>query len=146
MARQTVTASSRSGAHQEQVWRLLSDSATYPDWGAWDGRTLEREGRPAPEGEGAIRTLRTGRVVVREKITAFDPPQRVAYRLLDGLPVKGYEAEATLAPAAEGGTAIRWRASFEPRFPVPGFLVRRRLQSVFDDVVERLAEAAEREA
>jgi hypothetical protein len=40
-----------------------------------------------------------------------------AYELLSGLPIRDYRAGVTLAPAAEGGTAIRWRSSFRPGFP-----------------------------
>jgi uncharacterized protein YndB with AHSA1/START domain len=142
VGRQVVDATAHSGAQPDEVWRLVSDSATYPDWGTWDLRELEEEGTPAPEGVGAVRVLRTGRTTVREEITAFEPPQRLAYRLLEGLPINDYEAEVTLSPGLRGGTDIRWHAEFEPKFPVPGFIARRKLQSVFDEATEGLAKAA----
>lgn len=142
MARQVVDASARCDAAPEAVWRLAADSATYPDWGTWDERSLEREGEPPPEGVGAIRLLTTGRVVVREQIVVFDPPRRVAYRLLEGLPLRDYQAEITLEPAEDGGTTIRWRAEFAAKLPGTGGLFRRRLQKLFEELVERLASAA----
>jgi uncharacterized protein YndB with AHSA1/START domain len=137
---QVVIATAHSKAPPEAVWPLLADSATWPEWGPWDEHSLDREGAPAPHGIGALRTLTTGRVSVKEEITAFEPPRLLAYRLLSGLPVKDYKAEVMLS-AEEGGTKIRWWAEFKPTVPGTGWLIRRRLQTVFDDVTERLASA-----
>jgi uncharacterized protein YndB with AHSA1/START domain len=142
VARQVVEATAHSAAAPERVWQLLADSSTWPEWGIWDARSLERQGSPPPEGVGAVRELKTGRVVVREEIVAFDPPRRVGYRLLSGLPVRDYEAEVTLEPGEQGSALIRWRAEFAPRLPGTGPLIRRRLQTLFEDVTRRLAAVA----
>jgi uncharacterized protein YndB with AHSA1/START domain len=141
VARKVVDATAHSDAPPEQVWRLVSNSASYPDWGTWDSSELEEAGAPPPEGAGAVRVLHTGRTTVREEILVFDPPSRLVYKLLEGLPIENYEAEVTLTPA-DRGTDIRWHAEFDPKFPVPGFIVRRKLQSVFDEATEGLAKAA----
>lgn len=139
MGRQVVDATARAAASPEAVWGLLSDSSSWPDWGIWSARTLEREGTPAPEGVGAIRTLTSGRTTVREEITGYAEPERVSYRLLGGIPtVRNYDATVTLAPDGDG-TRIRWHAEFDS---ILGPLVRRSLQKVFDDVTARLARAA----
>ena len=142
MAKQVVEASARSTAPPGAVWSLAADSATYPDWGTWDARSLVREGSPPPEGLGAVRALTTGRIVVHEEIMVFEPPHRVGYRLLSGLPLRNYEALITLEPADDGGTLITWRSEFSAKFPGTGGLFRRRLQALFEELVKRLAQSA----
>ena len=141
MGTRTVHATAHSAAPPEAVWRLLSDSTTWTDWGIWSERSLVREGTPPPEGVGAERTLTSGRTTVREAITEYDEPRRVGYRLISGIPtVRDYAATVTLAPA-DGGTRIEWHAEFRS---ILGPLVRSRLQGIFDDVTARLAAAAAR--
>jgi hypothetical protein len=59
--------------------------------------------------------------------------------------LRGYCAEVTLTPAADGGgTDIRWRSEFEPKVPGIGRLYQRILSRFMADAVKRLAAAAEK--
>ena len=104
----------------------------------------EIEWRPPPGGVGAIKALRRRPVVSREEVTLFEPPSRLGYRLLSGLPLRGYEAMITLAESPGGGTDITWRTQFEPKIPLTGGLFRRSLGKFIQDTAERLAREAER--
>ena len=75
-------------------------------------------------------------------MTAFEPPRRLGYELLSGIPIRDYRAEVTLEPDVDG-TLITWRSSFRGKFPVPGILVQRGLQTFIADTVKGLACAAE---
>jgi hypothetical protein len=66
------------------------------------------------------------------------------YEFVSGLPIRDYRAEVTLSPAADGGTAIRWRSSFRAKLPVTGWLVRRRLTQFIAETAEGLAREAEK--
>ena len=136
-----VDASARSSAPPERVWELLGDTSTYPDWGTWDATEIERHGEPPPDGLGAIRKLTTGRYVVREEITAFEPPRLFGYHLIDGLPMRNYDATVELTPDGDG-TLIRWRSEFDSKIPGTGALIRRRMQGLFEEVARLLADAA----
>ena len=74
----------------------------------------------------------------------FEPPTRLRYRLLSGLPLRDYEATIDLTDAPGGGTDIVWRSQFEPKIPLTGGLFRRSLGRFIHDTAERLAREAER--
>jgi len=141
---QVVEAHARSAAGREAVWAVVVDARGWSRWGGWESAELEREGDPPPAGLGAVKALKRSRVVSREEVTVFDPPSRFGYRLLSGLPLRGYEAEITLTDAPGGGTDITWRSQFEPKVPLTGGLFRRALQKFIADTVQRLAREAER--
>jgi hypothetical protein len=141
---QMIEARAHSSADREAVWRVVADARGWSRWGGWESAELEREGNPPPGGLGAVKALKRGRVVSREEVTVFDPPSRFGYRLLSGLPLRGYEAAIELADAPGGGTDITWRSQFEPKIPLTGGLFRRALQKFIADTAERLAREAER--
>lgn len=140
----TYLVKARSAASPEQVFRLLADATSWPEWagpvvprGWW-----EREGSPAPGGPGAIRRLGLGPVSSREEIVDYDPPYLLSYRLIFGLPVRGYSATVRLAPEG-GGTAIEWSGRFEPLVPGTGAALRRCLLLLIGRFARGLAAAAE---
>jgi uncharacterized protein YndB with AHSA1/START domain len=129
------------------IWEALADARTWPRWSPNDAAYLEREGVPAPDGVGARRVFRTGKITVREEVVGFEPERRLAYRLLSGLPVKDYEAEVLLTPReGKDATELVWQATFQPKFPLTGNWARRRLQETIDQWANALKRHAEREA
>jgi hypothetical protein len=81
--------------------------------------------------------------MTRERVTVLEPPSRFGYELLSGLPIRDYRAEVTLAPAADGGTDIRWRSTFAALIPGTGWMMRRRLGRFIAETAQGLARAAE---
>src|SRR3954470_19366555 len=145
---QVVQATARSAAPRQAVWDAVADAPGWSRWGGWKEARIEREGDPPPGGLGAIKVLVSERrpsVTSREEVTVFDPPARFGYRLLSGLPLRGYEAGIALADAAEGGTDITWRSQFDAKIPLTGGFFRRILQTFMEDTVQRLAREAERQ-
>ena len=135
MGRHDVDEQAWSAAPPAAVWALLSDVRTWTDWGPWEEAYAQSE---------RVRVLRRGRVRSVEEVTAFDPPFAMRYRLVSGgLPVTGYEAEVTLVGEGDG-TRIRWRSSFDGRWPLVGHLVRWGLARFTRDAARRLADAAAR--
>jgi hypothetical protein len=141
MARVEIAHTAHSAASPAEVFALLGDASTWPDWSQFTSFTLERPGTEHPQGVGAIRELKTRISTVHEEITAFEPDRQVSYRLLSGLPLRDYEADVLLVPQG-GGTDIIWRSRFEPqRF---AFFWRWMMRRVIKGVVDDLARAAER--
>ena len=75
-------------------------------------------------------------------MTHFDPPHRLGYDLVSGLPLRDYHADVTLTPDGDG-THIRWHSTFSAKVPGTGTLTRLALQRFVADTAERLARAAE---
>lgn len=92
------------------VWELVRDFGDVSRWSA--GITsCELDG----EGVGAVRTIKLGGMVIRERLEAFDEAARsFSYSIVDGpLPLAGYLSTFVVADA-EGGAQITWSSGFEP--------------------------------
>ena len=143
MKTRIIEVSARSAAPAEAVWELLADVSTWSHWGAFDESVLERPGREHPQGVGALRRFRAGRVHNQEEVVRFEPPYAFAYEVRAGdIPVRDYHADVELTPAPEGGTVLTWRSSFRARWPLAP-LIHRRLQAFIADTAGRLAIAAQ---
>ncbi len=108
MARQRIEHRATTAADPATVYALLRNGATWPEWGPIDSFELERPGADEPEGVGAVRLLRGGRVTGRDTIVELVPDRRFAYTHRSNLPVKNYRGEVDLTPV-DGGTEIRLR-------------------------------------
>ena len=109
---------------------------SHADW--------EREGDPPPGGVGAIRRMGRPPLYGREQIIEYDPPHHLAYTVLSGIPVRDYRADVQLVATATGGTAISWRATFEPRSPAPVRCSPRMLPRLIGSYARRAADEAGR--
>lgn len=116
--RQHVQVEVRTSGDPATVYALLRDGASWPLWSPIESFELEWAGADEPEGIGAIRIFRRGRVTGRDQVAELVPDRRFGYRHLSGLPVRDYRATIDLDPD-DGGTRIRWQVSFLPRLPAP---------------------------
>lgn len=122
------------------VYGLLRDGASWPVWSPIESFELERAGADEPEGIGAIRIFRRGRMTGRDQVAELVADRRFGYRHLSGLPVRDYRATIDLEPEpGDGGTRIRWQVSFLARLPGTGRLLRRGVRRFVDDCARGLA-------
>lgn len=138
MSRQRIEKTAKTPAEPATVYALLRDGSTWPDWGPLDSFELERPGRDEPEGLGAVRIFRQGRVSGRDTVAELVQDRRFSYTHESKLPVKNYRADIDLTPR-DGGTEIRWVAAFDPKIPGTGGLVRRGLEKFIAENVNGLA-------
>ena len=131
----TIEAVRITPASRETVWALLEDAPTWAEWGMWS--SVEAEGQGSQQA-GAHRVLVNRPFRVRERITEWEPGERIGYELLEGMRVRGYRSTVTLEDAPEGGTLIRWRSVYEHAGPGTTFLLRLAVR----DSCKRLAKAA----
>lgn len=141
MARQRIEHHATTTADPATVYALLRDGSTWPAWGPIDSFELEQEGTGEREGVGAVRVLRGGRVVGRDEIVELVPDRRFAYKHTSNLPIRDYRGEVDLEPR-DGGSAIRWVSTFEPKYPGTGWLLRRGLDGFVAKLANGLAEHA----
>ena len=139
-----VVETTSAGTPQE-VFAIVADGA---GWSRWAGPLVPRsrwecEGDPAPGGVGAVRRLGLGPLASREQVTAYEPGRLLAYRLLNGGPVRDYRATVELSEAPGGGTVVRWTGGFDRAVPGTAALGRWALGRVVHGLAHRLAAAAE---
>ncbi len=141
MGRLHVEAEGTTSADVETVWALVSDANTYAKWGPWNDGGYGPSGK-GPSQPGSIQWFTFGRRTTSvEKILEVDAPSRISYTVLRGIPVKNYRAEITLTPNVPSGTSIRWVATWDET--LMGRLVRRRLQTVYLQVMDALVAATD---
>jgi hypothetical protein len=141
MSRQRIEHRATTTADPATVYALLREGATWPTWGPLDSFELEKPGDGEPEGLGAVRVFRSGRVTGRDTIVELVPDRRFSYEHASNLPIRDYRADVDLEPT-EGGTAIRWVSTFAPKIPGTGGLMRRALDGFVAKLANGLAEHA----
>ena len=119
MSRQRIEHTATTSADPTAVYALLRDGATWPVWGKLDSFELERPGEGEPEGLGAVRIFRQGKVEGRDTVAELVENRRFSYTHESKLPVKNYRADIDLTPR-DGGTEIRWVSQFDPKYPGHG--------------------------
>jgi hypothetical protein len=138
MARQRIEKVATTTADASTVYALLREGATWPEWSPLDSFELEREGAGEPEGIGAVRVFRSGKVTGRDTIAELAPDRRFSYTHESSLPIKNYRADVDLTPTG-AGTEIRWVSAFDAKIPGTGRLMRRGLDSFVEGLATGLA-------
>jgi Polyketide cyclase / dehydrase and lipid transport len=141
MGRQRIEKHAITTADPATVYALLRDGAGWPGWSPIESFELERPGAGEPEGLGAVRVFRSGRVTGRDTIVELVPDRRFSYTHVSSLPIRDYRADVDLEPVPEG-TAIRWVSAFDPKVPGTGRLMRRALDGFVAGLANGLAERA----
>ena len=120
------------------VFALLIDGSTWPEWSPIGSFELVSPGAGTPEGVGAVRIFSTGRIRSRERVVAAQPNELFSYVLVSGLAVRDYRAVVTLRPS-DAGTVIHWRSTFRAKVPGTGWIYQRQLSSFIGRTVNGLA-------
>lgn len=131
----TIEAVATTSGSPAAVWALLADASAWARWGSWSKVEVEGGGQQAP---GSVRVLVRAPFRVRERVTEWVPGERMAYELIDGMRVRGYEAAVTLEQTADGGAVVRWRSSYDRASPFTALVLRLAVR----DACKRLAKAA----
>jgi hypothetical protein len=141
MGVQDIDVTARSRADADAVYRLLASGATWPTWSGLGSFELERPDAAGGEGVGAVRIFRTWPFTNREEVVEAVPGRRFSYRLLSGMPLRGYRADVDLTPDGEG-TVIRWHSTFTAERRGTGWFYRWFLGRFIKGCAEGLAKAA----
>ena len=141
MGRQRIEHTATTTADPATVYALLRDGAGWPTWSPIESFELERPGANEPEGLGAVRVFRGGRVVGRDEIVELVPDRRFSYAHTSNLPIRNYRGDVDLEPTAEG-TRIRWVSAFDPKLPGTGWVLRRGLDRFVAQLTHGLADHA----
>jgi uncharacterized protein YndB with AHSA1/START domain len=149
-----------ANAPREKVWALFADGARWKDWAGVVKSSLERKGVPAPDGVGAIRRLGPSPFASREEVVVWEPPSHLGYVILSGMPVRNYRADIRLTERVGGAvgaaedvgasgtskvtTVIEWSATFDPKVPGTGALLKVGLGAILGRFAKRAARYAEK--
>lgn len=104
------------------AWNVISGHERMSEWTPARAVVLENPGRPDPCGVGAVRALHMWGPTIRERITAFEPPTKLEYELVSGLPFRDYTGQITVEPC-DNGSVISTTISFRTVIPGTQLLV-----------------------
>lgn len=107
--------------------QTLFDRLTdHEGFGRAIGQTITRVSdgpSDAPNGLGAVRRIQLPLgLSFEETVTAFEPPQRMEYRVSRGSPVKNHWGQLLITPT-DSGCRLVYRIDFTPRMPGTGRLL-----------------------
>eukprot|EP00005_Dracoamoeba_jomungandri_P003394 CAMPEP_0174257904 /NCGR_PEP_ID=MMETSP0439-20130205/7001_1 /TAXON_ID=0 /ORGANISM="Stereomyxa ramosa, Strain Chinc5" /LENGTH=119 /DNA_ID=CAMNT_0015341205 /DNA_START=6 /DNA_END=362 /DNA_ORIENTATION=- len=97
----------------EDVWSVYTDHESWPLWTSAGAVSLDPE---ATEGEdrngvGCVRVIKTGGVVVLEKILSFDAPYRMTYSVVDNFFMHSHFGEVLMKSKEDSDediTVVTW--------------------------------------
>jgi hypothetical protein len=97
-------------AAADAVWKVVRDFGGIGSWSP-SVTSCQVEG----SGVGAVRTIRAGEALIRERLESFDEAGRCfSYRVLEGtLPVSDFLGRISIASAGGTRSRILWTAAFE---------------------------------
>jgi hypothetical protein len=139
---QIISADAFSAAPPAAVYELLRDPTSWSAWSSMDV-TADKPGRDDVYGVGSTRKQVRGRVTGFDEVVELVNERRFGYVHLRGLPVRDYRAAVDLEPA-DGGTKIHWQATFRPKTPGTGWLLRISLRKFLQELTDDLATYAAR--
>ena len=123
MGKLTIDVRVPTRARPGTLYALLRDGATWPAWSPIGSFELATPGADEPEGLGAVRIFRTGRVTSVERIVELVPDRRFGYALEHGLPIRDYRADVDLETDGDV-TTIHWHSTFDAKVPGTGWCYR----------------------
>jgi len=121
----TVRVTRSIPAPPERVFALLADHANYDRFRGIRHSELLREGRPPPNGVGALRMVRSGPIRFEEEITTYERPSQLDYLIVKINASYEHEGGRIRLREQEGGTFAEWTSVFSVPTPVLGGLQER---------------------
>lgn len=128
----------------DEVFEALSDHASYGLFKSVGKAKLLNQGDDERNGVGAVRTVQTGAFKVWERITAFERPTHMQYRIEKSKPIKIKHDKGSidLKDLGDGSTQVTWISEGRVAVPIIGRLLDRKMQSqgaiVFNSMLKSL--------
>lgn len=101
----------------ERVWSLIGDFSQSP--GPDVEVKIVRDGDSSQHGAGAVRTIKIGKLRVKEILESAKPPHSFRYRIIGNPLMKEYAGNVEFHEN-EGSTRIRWQGDLRPMIPFTG--------------------------
>ncbi len=110
---------------RQKFWDLFVDHEAWSKSDFLPGEIIIiKPGKDHPQGEGAIRSVVTGSLNIKEDIVGFHSPEYFSYATHNGsLPVDDFGGELFLEEQKDGLCA-RYKGSFNPKYFGTGWLFR----------------------
>lgn len=144
LVKKTMFTSIVINAPVEEVFARVSDHEKFLSTLPLSNTTIEKPGEFETNGLGAIRAVAGPGGILKEEITAFDPPHSFEYLIIKGPRQPRHEfAKVSFFPDPEG-TRVDWESRLSIKLPfgarVVGTMVQQMFVRVFAKALKNLAE------
>jgi uncharacterized protein YndB with AHSA1/START domain len=129
----------------DTVFEAIADHARYDRFPGVSKSVLIEEGKNEKNGTGALRVIGAGRLELTERITRFERPNRMDYRIEKSRPftVRHTKGEISLQPEGDN-TRVIWISEGAVKVPLLGGMMDRMAERNFSKAFSSLLKAIER--
>ncbi|MEC7816036.1 MAG: SRPBCC family protein [Pseudomonadota bacterium] len=133
------------GKDIDTVFEAIADHARYDRFPGVGKSVLLEEGKDEKNGAGALRVIGAGRLELTERITRFERPNRMDYRIEKSSPfrVQHTRGEIVLKPEGEQ-TRVIWISEGAVKVPLLGKVMDRMAERSFSKAFSSLLKVIER--
>ena len=133
------------GMDIDTVFEAIADHARYDRFPGVSKSLLVEEGKDEKNGTGALRVIGAGKLELTERITRFERPNRMDYRIEKSSPfrVQHTKGEIFLKPEGEQ-TRVIWISEGSVKVPLIGRMMDRMAERSFSRAFSSLLKAIER--
>ena len=133
------------GMDIDTVFEAIADHARYDRFPGVSKSLLVEEGKDEKNGTGALRVIGAGKLELTERITRFERPNRMDYRIEKSSPfhVQHTKGEIVLKPEGEQ-TRVIWISEGSVKVPLLGRMMDRMAERSFSKAFSSLLKAIER--
>lgn len=130
------------GKDIDSVFEAIADHARYDRFPGVSKSVLIEEGKDEKNGTGALRVIGAGRLELTERITRFERPNRMDYRIEKSSPfrVQHMKGEIVLTPEGER-TRVIWISEGAVQVPLVGGMMDRMAERRFSKAFSSLLKA-----
>ena len=108
----------------EEVFDYLADHKNYSKFPSVDKSELLEQGQYEENGQGALRKVALGSIVLEERITAFERPNRLHYQIEKSSPLPFRHDKGEITLQEEGNkTRVIWVSVGHITIPIVGNLI-----------------------
>lgn len=104
----------------EKVWGYIQDHEGYSQFPFVTEARLIRRGDECTNGTGAVRKIRSLGVTVVEKITWYEAPGKLDYRIISANIPIAHRYGMVRLKESDGKTTVRWESGFDADLPILG--------------------------
>lgn len=128
----------------DTVFEAIADHARYDRFPGVSKSVLVEEGKEEKNGTGALRIIGAGRLELTERITQFERPNRMHYRIEKSSPFAVQHTKGEIVLKAEGEqTRVIWISEGHVRVPLIGRMMDRAAERSFSKAFSSLLKAIE---
>jgi uncharacterized protein YndB with AHSA1/START domain len=99
----------------EKLWAAINDHEGMSEWTGARVNIIAGDG-----GVGTVRRVRARGLAIDEEVTYLDPPRRMVYRIVGGVPLlRFHRGEMLVEPWGKTGAELTWDIVLDSA--VPGF-------------------------